>query len=71
MRQYHSLALRFSAVGIVIDSMQAGNGAQDLGIQKRSLKRWLSLHRASKGLENQERRGCRATITRLAKIIIA
>ena len=62
MRQEHSLAVRFSAAGIAIGGIQLGNGAHDLGIQKRSLERWLSLHRASKGHENQGG-GRRATIT--------
>ena len=62
MRQEHSLAVRFSAAGIAIGGIQPGNGAHDLGIQKRSLERWLSLHRASRGHENQGG-GRMATIT--------
>ena len=62
MRQEHSLAVRFSAVGIAIGGIQPGNGAHDLGIQKRSQECWLSLHHASKGHENQGG-GRRATIT--------
>ena len=62
MRQEHSLAVRFSAAGIAIGGIQPGNGAHDLGIQKRSLERWLSPHHASKGHENQGD-GRRATIT--------
>ena len=71
MRREHSLAVRSRAVGMVIGGMQSGQVAQELGIAKRSLERWLALHRAGKGLENQAGRGRKSTITRVAKIVIA
>ena len=71
MRREHSLAVRSRAVSMVIGGMKPGQVAQDLEIPKRSLERWLALHGAGKGLENQEGRGRKSTITRIAKIVIA
>ena len=71
MCREHCLAVRSRAVGMVIGGMKPGQVAQDLEIPKRSPERWLALHHAGKGLENQEGRGRKFTITHVAKIVIA
>ncbi|KAI6661477.1 hypothetical protein LOD99_13350 [Oopsacas minuta] len=45
--------------------------SQSLGVNIRTIRRWLSRNKSGRSLENKPGRGCKSTITKIAKIVIA